>query len=197
MNIIKNSISLVTDYIQGQPHTAGANKSSNSIKKEKMSPFPPPPIPAKGTEGKTGISAVKNGVFLCFSVLCPPFLIGYAVTSALINAHNKYFAPKSQNSFRTNTDKYTQSLESLYNKKDKDRNPLIKFAQNIFSSYKNSLRKTQKYNLSKGHNRTILIQENLITHVEGDRATFDKLQIKAFIKHTKLKNTPSKNFINL
>ncbi|HEV8051385.1 MAG TPA: hypothetical protein VGP47_02740, partial [Parachlamydiaceae bacterium] len=61
--------------------------SSSSIKNQPSDIKNPHPSDIKG------IDVVKNTFFLGFTLLCPPFLIGYAVTAAFINLLNKNEVP--------------------------------------------------------------------------------------------------------
>ena len=91
--------------------------------------------------------------------------------------------------FQYDGNKHFQKLDTSYQKKDTERSFIIKIPQLIFSFFKDLWRKTDIYCLSKEHNRTIMIQENLLTH-GNMRGANDNIQIKAFLKHLKNKDTP-------
>lgn len=188
MNIIKEAISKIIDYIEGQPLKAGSD-ASESAKQKRMSLFPPPPCKAQGIEGTKGISSVKNAAFLCFTIICPPFLLGYFTTAAFINAIRKDPTPQES---QTNSYKYRQNLQELYANRDAEPDFLIKLGRKIFPTSIDDRRKSDDYMHSEEHNRIILIQDNLVT---SDNGTYDKPQVKLFKSHTA--NNPSPSVVKL
>lgn len=98
--------------------------------------------------------------------------------------------PEANVSAAANSSKYNQSLTESYNNRTEERFLIVKITQIIVSFFKDIWRQTDYYSDSKEHNRTIMIQENLLTH--GDvRGSNNRVQIDIFSKHLSTQKDPA------